>query len=81
MMRWGKRGGVVTDDGVFVRGGISYATTDNLQVVPADTDNLMNLLHDLGIEDITMLEEKTLELGTEEVSTSCCMLHISTIFL
>jgi hypothetical protein len=25
---WVKPGGVVTDDGVFVRGGISYATTD-----------------------------------------------------
>ena len=78
---WLKCAGVVTNDGVFVRGGISYATTDNLQVVPADTDNLMNLLHDLGIEDVTMLEEKTLELGLDEVSTTCCMLHISTIFL
>ncbi|KAJ1272570.1 hypothetical protein BS78_06G212600, partial [Paspalum vaginatum] len=69
---WPKRGGGLgeTDDGVFVRGGMSYATTDDLRVVPANTNNLMLLLHDMGIEDITMLEEKTLGLGLEEVSTS-----------
>ncbi|OEL23144.1 hypothetical protein BAE44_0015838 [Dichanthelium oligosanthes] len=64
---WLDRGGGVKDDGVFVRGGISYATTDNLQVVPADTDNLMFVLRGMGIEDVTMLEEKTLEFGLEEI--------------
>ncbi|CAL5030264.1 unnamed protein product [Urochloa decumbens] len=64
---WKKRGVGVKDDGVFVRGGISYGTTDNLQIVPADTDNLMYLLHDMGIEDVTILQEKTLELGLEEI--------------
>jgi hypothetical protein len=53
----------VKGDGVFVRGRISYATTDNLQVVPADTDHFMHLLHGMGIEDVTMLEEKTLEMA------------------
>ncbi|KAF8670206.1 hypothetical protein HU200_050736 [Digitaria exilis] len=67
---WTKRDRGVKDHGVFVRGGISYAITDNLQVVPADTDSLMYLLHDMGIEDVTMLEEKAVELGLEEGSSS-----------
>jgi hypothetical protein len=54
---------------------MSYAITDDLQVVSADTDNLMFLLRSLGLEDITMLEEKTLELGLEEVSTKSPGLH------
>ena len=49
---------------------MSYGITDGLQVVPADTDNLMLLLRDLGVEDVDILEEKTLELGLEEVSTN-----------
>lgn len=51
---------------------MSYATADNLQVVPADTGNLLFLLRDMGIEDVTLLEEKTLELGLEEVMYSFC---------
>ncbi|KAL6652113.1 hypothetical protein ACP70R_011038 [Stipagrostis hirtigluma subsp. patula] len=64
---WLKSSGVAKDDGVFVRGGRNYATTDNLQVFLANTDNLMNLLHEMGVEDVTMLEEKTSELGLEEI--------------
>ncbi|CAD6262471.1 unnamed protein product [Miscanthus lutarioriparius] len=67
---WTKGDREAKDDGVFVRGGMSYGITDDLQVVPADTDNLMLLLRDLGVEDVDILEEKTLELGLEEVSTN-----------
>jgi hypothetical protein len=76
-LEWKKVDGEAKDDGVFVRGGsgMSYAITDDLQVVSADTDNLMFLLRSLGLEDITMLEEKTLELGLEEVSTKSPGLH------
>lgn len=41
---------------------MSHAITDDLQVAPADTDNLMFLLRAMEIEDVTMLDEKTLEL-------------------
>ncbi|RCV35196.1 hypothetical protein SETIT_7G221100v2, partial [Setaria italica] len=70
LLRWTKSDGGAKDDGAFVRGGMSYATADNLQVVPADTGNLLFLLRDMGIEDVTLLEEKTLELGLEEVISS-----------
>jgi hypothetical protein len=55
-------------DGVFVRGGTVYVTTNDLHVMPATNDNLMHLLHDRGIEDVTMLEERTIEFGLDEVS-------------
>lgn len=35
----------------------------------------MYLLHDMGIEDVTMLEEKAVELGLEEVSTIFLRIH------
>ncbi|TVU15917.1 hypothetical protein EJB05_39460, partial [Eragrostis curvula] len=66
---WQKIGGGTQDDGAFVRGGMTYATTDNLQIVPANTDNLMYLLRDLEIENVTMLEEQTIELGLDEVKS------------
>lgn len=49
---------------------MSHAITDDLQVAPADTDNLMFLLRAMEIEDVTMLDEKTLELDQEEGSTN-----------
>ncbi|CAL5025666.1 unnamed protein product [Urochloa decumbens] len=68
LREWVKKdGGEAKDDGVFVTGGTAYATTDNLKVLPADTDNLMYLSRDLEIADLTVLEEKTLELGLEEI--------------
>jgi hypothetical protein len=65
-----KGDGEAKDDGVFVRSGMSYAITDDLQIMPADTDNFLLLLRNLGIDDVTMLEEKTLELGLEEVCST-----------
>lgn len=58
------------DDGVFVRGGMSYAITNELQVMPTSTDRFLFLLRDMGIEDATMLEDRTLQLGSEEVCSS-----------
>jgi hypothetical protein len=57
-------------DGVFVRGCTTYATTNDLHVMlmPATSDNLMYLLRDLGVEDVNVLEEQTVEVRLDEVS-------------
>ncbi|RWR96791.1 hypothetical protein CKAN_02619300 [Cinnamomum micranthum f. kanehirae] len=54
-------------DGVFVKGISRYMITDDLQISPICMGTTLELLKRLGITDATVLEEKNVNLGSEEV--------------
>nr|XP_010920704.1 uncharacterized protein LOC105044482 [Elaeis guineensis] len=54
-------------DGVFVRGPTSFLVSDDLSVRPVSTDASLALFQKLGIEDGSVLQERNVELGAQEV--------------
>ncbi|RWR96790.1 hypothetical protein CKAN_02619200 [Cinnamomum micranthum f. kanehirae] len=54
-------------NGVFVKGKMRYMITDDLQVLPLCMGTTLELLKQLGISDATVLEERNVNLGSEEV--------------
>eukprot|EP00268_Persea_americana_P069202 TRINITY_DN9789_c0_g2_i6.p1 TRINITY_DN9789_c0_g2~~TRINITY_DN9789_c0_g2_i6.p1 ORF type:complete len:429 (+),score=62.38 TRINITY_DN9789_c0_g2_i6:166-1452(+) len=56
-----------TKDGVFVKGISRYMITDDFQISPICMGTTLELLKRLGITDATVLEEKNVNLGSEEV--------------
>lgn len=54
-----------SEDGVFVKGMASFIISDNLQVMPASTAAIQNLLEKLGIDDANILEEMTIDVTKE----------------
>ncbi|XXG89323.1 hypothetical protein AAC387_Pa12g1352 [Persea americana] len=54
-------------NGVFVKGKMRYMVTDDLQVSPVCMAATLELLKRLGIRDATVLEERNVNLGSEEV--------------
>nr|XP_010920193.1 uncharacterized protein LOC105044094 [Elaeis guineensis] len=61
--------GTTSEDGVFVKGGMRFIICDDLQVMPASVAVFISLIDKLGIHDTTMLDERNLDLGVEEVKT------------
>ncbi|KAJ8615864.1 hypothetical protein MRB53_035236 [Persea americana] len=53
-------------DGVFVKGRMRYIITDDLQVSPVCIGTTLEMLESLGISDATVLEERNVNLGSEE---------------
>ncbi|KAJ8615862.1 hypothetical protein MRB53_035234 [Persea americana] len=53
-------------NGVFVKGKMRYMVTDDLQVSPVCMAATLELLKRLGIRDATVLEERNVNLGSEE---------------
>jgi hypothetical protein len=51
----------------FVQGVVTYTVMDDLKVAPMSTISGITLLNTLGITDIGILEEETVQLGYEEV--------------
>eukprot|EP00268_Persea_americana_P066047 TRINITY_DN8915_c0_g1_i4.p1 TRINITY_DN8915_c0_g1~~TRINITY_DN8915_c0_g1_i4.p1 ORF type:complete len:471 (-),score=76.89 TRINITY_DN8915_c0_g1_i4:1261-2673(-) len=64
--KW-KKGAGDGDDGVFVKGKMRYMITDDLQVSPVCTRTSLELLKRFGINDASVLEERNVNLGSEEV--------------
>ncbi|XXG89326.1 hypothetical protein AAC387_Pa12g1354 [Persea americana] len=54
-------------DGVLVKGRMRYIITDDLQVSPVCIGTTLEMLERLGISDATVLEERNVNLGSEEV--------------
>ncbi|XXG89316.1 hypothetical protein AAC387_Pa12g1348 [Persea americana] len=54
-------------DGVFVKGNIRFIITEDLQVFPVSTKATFTLLNDLGISDVSVLEERNVNVGQAEV--------------
>eukprot|EP00268_Persea_americana_P069207 TRINITY_DN9789_c0_g3_i8.p1 TRINITY_DN9789_c0_g3~~TRINITY_DN9789_c0_g3_i8.p1 ORF type:complete len:505 (-),score=68.43 TRINITY_DN9789_c0_g3_i8:275-1789(-) len=54
-------------DGVLVKGISRYMITDDFQISPICMGTTLELLKRLGITDATVLEEKNVNLGSEEV--------------
>jgi hypothetical protein len=52
----------------FVQGVVTYTVTDNLTVTPMSAISSMTLLNTLGVRDFRSLQEKTVRLGSREVS-------------
>jgi hypothetical protein len=51
----------------FVQGVVTYTVMDDLKVPPMSTISGITLLNTLGITDIGILEEETVQLGYEGV--------------
>lgn len=62
------------NDGVFVKGDVTYMISDDLQVSPVSTASALSLLKDLGIGLRTTFEEHNVRVSAEEV----CYLLAST---
>lgn len=55
-------------DGVFANGGAKlFMVSDDLRVMAASTANTLALLKELGITDCTILEERDVEVGQNEI--------------
>ena len=65
--KWKKRAGD-GDVGVFVKGKTRYMITDDLQVSPVCTRTTLELLKSFDINDASVLEERNVNLGSEEVN-------------
>ncbi|KAF8662958.1 hypothetical protein HU200_055544 [Digitaria exilis] len=50
----------------FVRGLVTYTVTDELVVEPMSSISSITLLHRLGVEDLSALEERTVKIGYQE---------------
>ncbi|KAJ9550877.1 hypothetical protein OSB04_014922 [Centaurea solstitialis] len=55
------------DPGVFVSSLTTFIVTDDLCVMPNSLDSSVRLLRDLGFTDASQLEEKTLDIGREQM--------------
>jgi hypothetical protein len=51
----------------LVRSVVTYTVMDDLKVAPMSTISGITLLNTFGITDISMLDEKTVQIGYEEV--------------
>ena len=55
------------DPGVFVPSLTTFIVTDDLRVMPNTLYSSVRLLCDLGITDASQLEERTFDIGREQV--------------
>ncbi|CAL5420230.1 unnamed protein product [Camellia sinensis] len=55
-------------DGIFVKRSTAYIVSDNLQVMVSRTGALVELLGNVGIEDVNSLNERVLKVGSKECS-------------
>ncbi|KAJ0751903.1 hypothetical protein HanPI659440_Chr09g0318111 [Helianthus annuus] len=58
---------VLLGGGVFVSDIANFIVTDDFSVMPYSTVGLLRLLTDLGINDTSHLEEKKIDMGSEQV--------------
>ncbi|MBA0629589.1 hypothetical protein Godav_024121 [Gossypium davidsonii] len=56
-----------TDEGGYVKGVITYMITDDLAVRPMSAISCITLLNKFNIKDVGVLEEKTIDIGIDEV--------------
>ncbi|KAI3701649.1 hypothetical protein L6452_26882 [Arctium lappa] len=54
-------------DGVFVQNAVTFIVTDDLHVMPNTLGSSLGLLFDLGFTDASHVEEKTIDIGCEEM--------------
>ncbi|XP_019232440.1 PREDICTED: uncharacterized protein LOC109213138 [Nicotiana attenuata] len=57
----------VGDEYVFLKGGISFLITDDLQVKCASPSSLVQILSNVGLSDMNQVEEMHVEVGKNEV--------------
>ncbi|XP_058095134.1 uncharacterized protein LOC131240728 isoform X2 [Magnolia sinica] len=55
-----------SDEGVFVKRTMRFMISDDLQVGPISTNACLSLLNELGVRDRAALEEKSVNVGTNE---------------
>ena len=62
-------------DEAFVKSGLKFIITDDLQVSPASTTVVFSLLDKFGLHDESNIEEKILELSSNKVSPSTSIIY------
>ncbi|GMI80678.1 hypothetical protein like AT3G09110 [Hibiscus trionum] len=55
-----------TDEGGYVKGVITYMISDDLVVRPMSAISCITLLNKFNVKDVGVLEEKTIDVGTDE---------------
>ncbi|GMI80675.1 hypothetical protein like AT3G09110 [Hibiscus trionum] len=55
-----------TDEGGYVKGVITYMISDDLSVRPMSAISCITLLNKFNVKDVGVLEEKTIDVGTDE---------------
>lgn len=64
---WDKNVTNVGSDGVFVKGGLKFMISDDISITPSSTSALLSLCDKLRIEDGSILEERVVDLGEDEI--------------
>ncbi|ONK69006.1 uncharacterized protein A4U43_C05F18300 [Asparagus officinalis] len=64
---WPKKNMNAAGDGVFVRGGIKFIVSDELHITLASTAVILSLFSKKGIKDGSMLEERIMDIGHDEI--------------
>jgi len=65
----------------FVQGMVTYTVMDDLKVAPMSTISGITLLNTFSVTDISMLQEKTVQLGYDEVIMLCLIHFFGRTFL
>ncbi|KAF5789093.1 hypothetical protein HanRHA438_Chr09g0377871 [Helianthus annuus] len=68
---WSFNSGV--DSGVFVSDSATFIVTDDLCVEPYNMASSIRLLTDLGITDMSHLEERNLQMSSYQVKVDCSL--------
>lgn len=61
------------NEGGFVKGVVTYMVMDDLTVTPMSTISCISLLNRFNVRDVSALQEKTVNLGYNEVSLLTCV--------
>lgn len=56
--------------GVFVKGPIQLMISDELRIMPPSTAATFSLFSELGIEDMSVVDDRTFSMGKLEVITN-----------
>ena len=59
-----------SDAGVFVKGDVKFIVTDDFHVAPASTSLMLSILDKFEVQDLSSLEQRTLQLSSDKVCLS-----------
>lgn len=76
----GSTGGCRDDGGLFVANVSSFIVTDDLRVMPNTSGFTIQVLFEFGITDASQIEERTFDIGHEQVIRFLYIILIFSLF-
>lgn len=72
-----KSGAILSSEGGYVKGVVTYMIMDDLEVQPMSTISSIAMLNKFNVKDVGALEEKVVQLGLQEscITLFCCLMN------